>query len=75
MESAQSSILVGFTGKIALVTLIESSNHGRLSADDLALQIRRKIESSILLEAWTVERVAVLDADTSTEKAKKVAIA
>ncbi len=73
--------MVSATGKVALVTLIRSSDHDPLSADELAEQIRRNIESSALSETWTVDRVAVLDEGASTakalstQKAKKVAIA
>ncbi len=74
------SLPVWVTGKVALVTLVRAFDDA-LSAEELAEQIRRKIEPSLLADSWVVDRVAVLDEDRSrakilpTQKAKKVAIA
>ncbi len=56
------------TGKVALVSLIRSSDHGSLSSDEITEQLRQEIKSSSVAATWTIENVTVLDEAVSTPK-------
>ena len=47
-------------GKVALVSLIYS-NEKDFSADELAQELRRELESAPFLKPWVLDRVTVLD--------------
>jgi hypothetical protein len=51
-------------GKVAFISLFCPSNSD-YSEEELALQIREKLESSSLLSGWVLDKVTVLDEDTS----------
>ncbi len=70
--------LVVVMGKVALVSLLRASDPDLLSAEELAREIRRKIESSSLSSGWIVDRVTVLDEGVprifSTEKTRRATV-
>jgi hypothetical protein len=52
---------VSDSARIALVTLIARSNEESSSPEELAAELRRKLESSPLSRLWTVDKVTVID--------------
>ncbi len=67
------------TGKVALISLFRRSDIDR-SADELALELREKLESNSLSRKWVIDKVTVLDEataitkDAPARKTKKLAI-
>jgi hypothetical protein len=52
---------VSTSGKIALVTLIQSSESEFLQPSELVEQIRRDLERGKLPKTWSIEKIAVLE--------------
>lgn len=53
------------SGKIAIITLVRSSEDVELSSEELAERIRRDVEASKLRESWIIDKVTVLDESPS----------
>jgi hypothetical protein len=63
---------LGKLGTIALVTLLRSSEDEETSPGELIVQIRKAIQSSKILNGWTVEKISILGSKIDPEIAPKV---
>jgi hypothetical protein len=63
---------LGKLGTIALVTLTRSSEDDAPPAGELIVQIRKAIQSSKILNGWTVEKISILGSKVDPEIAPRI---
>ena len=61
IETATKPRRVFSSGKIAVVTLVQSSNEDISEPAELEQQIREKLQLSRITKQWSIEKIAILD--------------
>jgi len=59
---------VSVSAKIALVTLIKSSESDSSQTEELVGEIRQVLQSSSLSKTWSIEKITILDEAEPTVK-------